>query len=97
MKFRDFSPSEGSDPIQDLRRMSELCYQWLRPDLNSKEEILDLLVLEKFLISMPLELQALVKENRVRSCKDLEEMMLRTRKHQKWVSRVSVVHAGKEL
>ncbi|XP_032751116.1 zinc finger and SCAN domain-containing protein 5B-like [Rattus rattus] len=84
MKFRDFSPSEGSDPIQDLRRMSELCYQWLRPDLNSKEEILDLLVLEKFLISMPLELQALVKENRVRSCKDLEEMMLRTRKHQKW-------------
>lgn len=43
MKFRGFSLLEGSDPIQDLRRISEL-----RPDLNSKEEILDQLVLEQF-------------------------------------------------
>ncbi|XP_021075026.1 zinc finger and SCAN domain-containing protein 5B-like [Mus pahari] len=75
MKFRGFSPSEGSDWIQDLRRISELCYQWLRPDLNSKEEILDQLVLEQFLTCMPPELQALVKESRAKSCKDLEELL----------------------
>lgn len=59
VKFRGFSPSEGSNWIQDLRSISELCYQWLRPDLNSKEEILDQLVLEQFLICMPPEQQAL--------------------------------------
>ncbi|XP_037058158.1 zinc finger and SCAN domain-containing protein 5B-like [Peromyscus leucopus] len=75
LKFRAFSPSEQSDPIQDLKRISELCYQWLRPDLNSKEEILDQLVLEQFMISMPPELQALVKESGVKSCQELEKML----------------------
>ncbi|XP_028618426.1 zinc finger and SCAN domain-containing protein 5B-like [Grammomys surdaster] len=83
MKFRGFSPVEESDPIQDLRRISELCYRWLRPDLNSKEEILDQLVLEQFIICMPPELQALVKESGVKSCKDLEKM-LREGKPHKW-------------
>lgn len=79
MKFRAFSPLKGSDPIQDLRRISELCYQWLRPDVNSKEEILDQLVLEQFIICSSPDLQALVKESRGKSCRDLEKM-LRDRK-----------------
>lgn len=83
MKFRAFSPLKGSDPIQDLRRISELCHLWLRPDVNSKEEILDQLVLEQFLTCMSPELQALVKESRVKSCRDLEKM-LRDRKVHKW-------------
>ncbi|NP_573467.2 zinc finger and SCAN domain-containing protein 5B isoform X1 [Mus musculus] len=83
VKFRGFSPSEGSNWIQDLRSISELCYQWLRPDLNSKEEILDQLVLEQFLICMPPEQQALVKESGVKSCKDLEKL-LRDRKRHNW-------------
>ncbi|XP_036061780.1 zinc finger and SCAN domain-containing protein 5B-like [Onychomys torridus] len=84
VKFRAFSPSEQSDPIQDLKRISELCYQWLRPDLNSKEEMLDQLVLEQFMISMPPELQALVKESRVRSCKELEKLLRDGEKPQHW-------------
>ena len=75
MKFRAFSPLKGSDPIQDLRRISELCYQWLRPDVNSKEEILDQLVLEQFLTCTSPELQALVKESGVKSWKELEKML----------------------
>lgn len=75
LKFREFSPSEGSDPIQDLKRMSELCFMWLRPDLHSKEDILDLLDLEKFMISVGPELQAIVIENRVKSCKKLEKLL----------------------
>ncbi|XP_013365636.1 PREDICTED: zinc finger protein 75D-like, partial [Chinchilla lanigera] len=35
----------------------ELCHQWLRPDIHSKEQILDLLVLEKFLTILPREIQ----------------------------------------
>ncbi|XP_059109551.1 zinc finger and SCAN domain-containing protein 5B-like [Peromyscus eremicus] len=88
LKFRAFSPSEQSDPIQDLKRISDLCYQWLRPDLNSKEEILDQLVLEQFMISMPPELQALVKESGVQSCKELEKMLRDGRKPQHWKQEV---------
>uniref|UniRef100_A0A8C8W6F3 Zinc finger and SCAN domain-containing protein 5B-like n=1 Tax=Peromyscus maniculatus bairdii TaxID=230844 RepID=A0A8C8W6F3_PERMB len=93
LKFRAFSPSEQSDPIQDLKRISELCYQWLRPDLNSKEEILDQLVLEQFMISMPPELQALVKESGVKSCQELEKMLRDGGKPQHW----SIVHSQGQL
>lgn len=87
LKFREFSPSEGSDPIQDLKRMSELCFMWLRPDLHSKEEILDQLVLEKFMISVGPELQAIVIENGVKSCKELERLLRSGGKPRQWVSK----------
>ncbi|XP_028635424.1 zinc finger and SCAN domain-containing protein 5B-like [Grammomys surdaster] len=80
-KFRDYKPLEGSDPIQNLRKISDLCHQWLRPDLNSKEEILDQLVLEQFLNCMPSKFETLVKESGVKSCKDLEEMLRERRSH----------------
>uniref|UniRef100_A0A2K5XGZ7 Zinc finger and SCAN domain containing 5B n=1 Tax=Mandrillus leucophaeus TaxID=9568 RepID=A0A2K5XGZ7_MANLE len=63
LNFRMFSCSEDSDPIQALRKLTELCHLWLRPDLHTKEQILDMLVMEQFMISMPQELQVLVKVN----------------------------------
>ncbi|CAO2627174.1 Zinc finger and SCAN domain-containing protein 5B [Lemmus lemmus] len=87
LKFRSFSPSERSDPIQDLKRISELCSFWLRPDLHSKEEILDQLVLEQFMISARPELQALVKESGVKSCKELERLLRNGEKPRQWVSK----------
>lgn len=85
-KFRSFSPSERSDPVQDLKQISQLCSLWLRPDLNSKEEILDQLVLEQFMISVRPELQALVRESRVKSCKELEKLLRSGGKPRHWVS-----------
>ncbi|KAH0500149.1 Zinc finger and SCAN domain-containing protein 5B [Microtus ochrogaster] len=93
LKFRDFSPSEGSDPIQDLKRMSELCFMWLRPDLHNKEEILDQLVLEKFMISVGPELQAIVIENRVKSCKELEKLLRSGGKPRQW----SIIHCQGQM
>ncbi|XP_077024296.1 zinc finger and SCAN domain-containing protein 5B-like [Tamandua tetradactyla] len=82
--FREFACSEELDPISCLRRLTELCHLWLRPDLYTKEQILDKLVMEQFMISMPLELQVLVKENGVKSCKDLEDMLRNNRTPQMW-------------
>lgn len=87
MSFRAFTSSEKSDPLEDLRRLSELCYLWLRPDLHTKEQILDTLVMEQFMISMPRELQVLVKESGVRSCKDLRDLLRGNQTPRKWVSR----------
>lgn len=83
-RFRGFTAS--GDPIQDLRRISELCRLWLRPDLHTKEEMLDQLVLEQFTLSMPEDLQALVVENGLRRCQDLEDLLRSPREPQKWVS-----------
>ncbi|XP_041510447.1 zinc finger and SCAN domain-containing protein 5B-like [Microtus oregoni] len=93
LKFREFSPSEGSDPIQDLKRMSELCFMWLRPDLHSKEEILDQLVLEKFMISVGPELQAIAIENGVKSCKELEKLLRSGGKPRQW----SIIHSQGQM
>ncbi|XP_059239403.1 zinc finger and SCAN domain-containing protein 5B-like [Mustela nigripes] len=84
LSFRAFTSSETSDPLEDLRRLGELCYLWLRPDLHTKEQILDALVLEQFLISMPPELQVLVKESGVRSCEDLRDLLRSNKTPKTW-------------
>ncbi|XP_013971879.1 zinc finger and SCAN domain-containing protein 5B [Canis lupus familiaris] len=84
VSFRAFTSSEKSDPVEELRRLCELCYLWLRPDIHTKEQILDTLVMEQFMISMPQELQALVKESGVRSCKDLQDLLRSNQTPKKW-------------
>ncbi|XP_005369975.1 zinc finger protein with KRAB and SCAN domains 3-like [Microtus ochrogaster] len=61
-RFRAFRYPEAAGPRQALSRLRELCRQWLRPDMHSKEQILELLVLEQFLTILPGELQAWVRE-----------------------------------
>ncbi|KAB0393890.1 hypothetical protein E2I00_016965, partial [Balaenoptera physalus] len=86
IRFRTFSSSEESDPVQDLKRLCELCRQWLRPDLHTKEQMMDKLVLEQFMICMLLECQVLVKESGVQSCKDMEDMLRNNQKPKKWTT-----------
>ncbi|XP_020953235.1 zinc finger and SCAN domain-containing protein 5B-like [Sus scrofa] len=45
---------------------------------------MDRLVLEQFMICMPLECQVLVKESGVESCQELEDMLINQQKPKKW-------------
>ncbi|KAK2498528.1 hypothetical protein MC885_006486 [Smutsia gigantea] len=59
--FRQLRYYESSGPLETLSRLRELCRWWLRPDVLSKAQILELLVLEQFLSILPGELRTWVQ------------------------------------
>ncbi|KAG8505926.1 Zinc finger and SCAN domain-containing protein 9 [Galemys pyrenaicus] len=61
-RFRQLCYQETPGPREALTQLKEHCYLWLRPHMNTKEQILDLLVLEQFLSILPKEVQDWVKE-----------------------------------
>ncbi|KAK2503963.1 hypothetical protein MC885_007378 [Smutsia gigantea] len=60
-RFRWFCYSKVAGPRKALNQLWELCIQWLRPDIHTKEQILELLVFEQFLTILPGEIRIWVK------------------------------------
>ncbi|XP_007954064.1 zinc finger and SCAN domain-containing protein 25 [Orycteropus afer afer] len=75
LRFRQFRYQEAAGPQEALRELQELCRLWLRPELHTKEQILELLVLEQFLTILPREFYAWIREHCPESSKALVAMM----------------------
>ncbi|XP_016071353.1 PREDICTED: zinc finger and SCAN domain-containing protein 22 isoform X2 [Miniopterus natalensis] len=60
LRFRHFCYEDASNPHEALAQLHELCCQWLQPEAHSKEQMLELLVLEQFLGVLPPKIQAWV-------------------------------------
>uniref|UniRef100_A0A8C5VMN9 SCAN box domain-containing protein n=1 Tax=Microcebus murinus TaxID=30608 RepID=A0A8C5VMN9_MICMU len=57
-RFRKFCYEDAAGPRDVLRHLQELAGQWLRPDIHTKEQIVEMLVQEQFQAVLPEELRA---------------------------------------
>nr|XP_003463861.2 zinc finger protein 483 [Cavia porcellus]XP_013001340.1 zinc finger protein 483 [Cavia porcellus]XP_023418178.1 zinc finger protein 483 [Cavia porcellus] len=70
-KFRRFCYPRESGPRKALNQLWDLCSQWLRPDIHTKEQILELLVFEQFLTILPEEIRIWVKLQHPKSSEEV--------------------------
>ncbi|XP_053146143.1 zinc finger protein with KRAB and SCAN domains 1-like isoform X2 [Hemicordylus capensis] len=66
--FRHFCYEEAEGPRGAYSRLQELCHGWLKVERHSKEQIMELLILEQFLAILPLEIQSWVRKHGPETC-----------------------------
>uniref|UniRef100_A0A8C7E167 SCAN box domain-containing protein n=1 Tax=Naja naja TaxID=35670 RepID=A0A8C7E167_NAJNA len=66
--FRQFCCQELGDPRRFYGQLHQLCLQWLKPERHTKEQILELLILEQFLVSLPPDLRIWIRAGRPDTC-----------------------------
>ncbi|KAF7235439.1 hypothetical protein EYD10_17735 [Varanus komodoensis] len=67
-RFRGFRFHEATGAQDAYIQLWERCHMWLKPERRSKEEMVDLLLLEHFLAILPREMQSWVRECEPESC-----------------------------
>ncbi|XP_075392579.1 neurotrophin receptor-interacting factor homolog isoform X2 [Tenrec ecaudatus] len=73
--FRQFRYQVATGPRPALAQLRKLCRQWLRPEVRSKEQMLELLVLEQFLGALPRKLRAWVESQHPADCQEAEALV----------------------
>lgn len=66
-RFRHFHLGDAPGPREALGLLRALCRDWLQPEVRTKEQMLELLVLEQFLSAFPADIQAWVCSRRPQS------------------------------
>ncbi|XP_006770979.1 PREDICTED: zinc finger protein 75D isoform X1 [Myotis davidii] len=96
-QFRSFCYHEAPGPLEAVNQLQELCHQWLKPEIHSKEQILELLVLEQFLIILPRDIQNWVQKYHPQSIKEAVALVERFQREPGGINNEVTVHdLGKE-
>ncbi|XP_060616394.2 zinc finger protein 397-like [Anolis sagrei] len=67
-RFRQFLYQEAEGPRAACGHLWDLCHRWLKPERHSKEEILELVILEQFLAILPQGMESWVRECHPHTC-----------------------------
>lgn len=84
--FRSFYYHEAPGPLAAVSQLQELCHQWLRPESHSKEQILELLVLEQFLTILPRDTQTWVRKYHPQSIREAVALVERFQRERGGIS-----------
>ncbi|XP_061444254.1 zinc finger protein with KRAB and SCAN domains 4-like isoform X2 [Rhineura floridana] len=90
--FRHFRYQEAEGPREVCTRLRGLCHRWLEPESRTKEQIVELLILEQFLTILPEEMQDWVQEYRPKTCIQAvtlaEHFLLKQQEGERWDQQV---------
>ncbi|XP_042306580.1 zinc finger and SCAN domain-containing protein 21-like isoform X2 [Sceloporus undulatus] len=92
--FRQLRYQDTEGPRGVYGQLRELCRQWLKVERHTKDEILELLILEQFLSILPGAMQSWVRDQKPDSCAQAvalaEDFLLRWREAEKPEQKVPV-------
>ncbi|XP_070148087.1 zinc finger protein 75D isoform X4 [Ovis canadensis] len=91
-RFRSFCYHDAPGPYEVISQLQELCYQWLRPQIHSKEQILELLVLEQFLDVLPSHIQNWVQKYHPQNIKEAVALVDRFKRESGGISNEVTAH-----
>ncbi|KAM6222526.1 paternally-expressed gene 3 protein [Rhynchocyon petersi] len=79
-RFRNLRYLESAGPRTVLVQLRNLCINWLQPQTRTKEEIIDLLVLEQYLTILPQTVSPWVRARKPENCEKLVALLENYRK-----------------
>ncbi|XP_061444596.1 zinc finger and SCAN domain-containing protein 31-like isoform X1 [Rhineura floridana] len=92
--FRHFCYQDTEGPRGACRQLQDLCHRWLRPESKTKEQILDLLILEQFLVILPQEMQDWIRERGPETCDRAvalaEQFLQEQQETERWAQQITV-------
>ncbi|XP_013923249.1 PREDICTED: zinc finger and SCAN domain-containing protein 2-like [Thamnophis sirtalis] len=100
-RFRTLGYKEAKGPQDFCQQLQELCREWLKPEKHTKEQILDLVILEQFLSALPLDIQNWLRRNGPETCVHAvslaEEFLLKRAETQTWEEQVIEISEEEDI